>query len=230
MRTKGLVVSLSIAGLLSGCELLNPPAPGNSPDFAPTYPVTPDNKQGRVTQGAIYNAETALPLFETPRARHAGDIVTVLLVEKTDAQKKATTMQTKNDKSQIVNGSFLGRPIALGAGYSLDFDLNAKRQFMGDARSIQNNKLAGSISVTVAKVLANGSMLIQGEKWVSINQGHEYVRVSGMIRPQDISPDNTVRSDRIANARIAYGGTGQINNVNAQGWFSRFIWGPFFPE
>lgn len=222
---------LTIACLVAlvGCEALNPPTPGAAPEYAPTYPVTPDTKEERRMNGAIYNDETVLPLFETPRARHAGDIVTVILVEKTDAQKRAITRSRKNDKAQMVNAAFLGRPISFGSGYSLDFDLNAKRQFEGEGQSVQNNRLAGSISVTVAKVLANGSMVIQGEKWIRINQGNEFVRLSGIIRPQDIRPDNTITSDRIANARISYGGTGQINNTNMQGWFARFIWGPLFP-
>lgn len=218
-----------IVGLLAGCEALYPPSPGSDPAYAPTYPVTPDVKQQKYAQGSIYNPETALPLFETPRARHAGDIVTVVLVEKTDAKKQATTRQRKNDKMQIEFAKFMGRPIDFGSGYNLDLDINAKRQFDGDGQSVQNNRLAGSISVTVSQVLANGNMVVQGEKWIQINQGKEYVRLSGVIRPQDISPNNVITSDRVANARISYGGTGQINNTNAQGWFARFVWGPLFP-
>ena len=217
------------AMLLSGCETLNPPRPGINPNFAPTYPTTPDPKELRKVSGAIYSNETALPLFETPRARHPGDILTVFLVEKTEAQKAATTTQTKEDAEKIVNATFLGRPIALGSGYSMDFDLSNKRKFTGDGQSRQNNKLDGSISVTVTRVLANGNMVIQGEKWIRINQGNEFVQLSGIVRPQDIKADNSITSNRIANARIAYGGTGQVNNTNAQGWLSRILWGPIFP-
>lgn len=225
-----VAIILGLIKLLAACEALSPPTPGTMPDYAPTYPVTPDAKQNRHPNGAIYNVETALPLFETPRARHAGDIVTVILVERTDAQKRAITRSRKNDKTQIVNATVLGRPLSFGSGYSMDFDLNAKRQFEGEGQSVQNNKIAGNISVTVSKVLPNGSMMVQGEKWIRINQGNEYMRLSGIIRPQDIKPDNTITSDRVANARIAYGGTGQINNTNAQGWLSRFIWSPLFPQ
>ena len=226
---KTKLYSLALSSLLCGCDALNPPYPGAHPDYAPTYPTTPDPKQVRHVNGSIYNAETALPLFETPRARHVGDIITVVLVEKTDAQKRATTIGQKNDKINIANATFLGRPIALGSGYSMDFNLNAQRQLNAGGQEVQNNKLAGSISVTVAKVLANGDMMVQGEKWVKINQGDEFIRLSGIIRPQDIRPDNTLYSDRIANARIAYGGTGQLNDMNAQGWISRFLWGPLSP-
>lgn len=223
------IINTGLAIALCGCDAWFPPVAGTEPDFAPTYPVSPDVKQIKHADGSIYNAETVLPLFETPRARHAGDLVTIILVEKTDAKKQATTRQRKNDKMKLITAEFLGRPVGLGSGYSADFDIDAKRQFDGDGQSVQNNKLAGSISVTVSKVLANGNMLIQGEKWIQINQGREYVRLSGIIRPQDIRPDNSITSDRIANARIAYGGVGQINNTNAQGWFARFLWGPFFP-
>ncbi len=215
--------------LLAGCEALSPPVAGKSPDYAPTYPTTPDPKELKKVSGAIYSNETALPLFETPRARHPGDIVTIFLVEKTDAQKAATTTQTKEDGQKVVNAAFLGRPIALGGGYSMDFDLSNKRRFTGDGQSRQNNRLDGSISVTVARVLANGNLVVQGEKWIRINQGNEFVQLSGIIRPQDIRADNTITSNRIANARISYGGTGQVSNTNAQGWLARFMWGPLFP-
>jgi flagellar L-ring protein precursor FlgH len=223
-------IVLSLVGiLLSGCEALHPPAPGENPDYAPTYPDTPDPKQLKKVSGSIYSPETALPLFETPRARHPGDILTVFLIENTTAQKNASTTQKKNDQEQIVNKAFLGRPISLGSGYSLDFDLNNQRQFTGQGQSLQNNQMTGSISVTVSKVLANGNLVVQGEKWIRINQGKEFVQLSGIVRVQDIKADNTITSDRISNARISYGGTGQINNTNAQGWLSRILWGPLFP-
>jgi len=129
----------------------------------------------------------------------------------------------------VTNKLFLGRPISLGSGYSADFDLNNQRQFTGQGQSVQNNKLIGSLSVTVAKVLANGNLVVQGEKWVRINQANEFVQLSGIVRPRDIRPDNSLSSDRVANARISYGGVGQINNANTQGWLSKVIWGPFFP-
>lgn len=221
---------IAVAGiLLSGCETLNPPVPGGNPAYAPTYPDTPDPKQLRRESGAIYSTETALPLFETPRARHPGDILTIFLVENTNAQKNASTTQKKNDQIQIVNKTFLGRPISLGGGYSMDFDLNNQRQFTGQGQSLQNNQITGSISVTVSKVLPNGNMMVQGEKWIRINQGNEFVQLSGIVRPQDIKADNSLTSDRVANARISYGGTGQINNTNAQGWLARILWGPIFP-
>lgn len=218
-----------VAVLVSGCEALHRPAPGEDPQYAATYPTTPDPKQLRRASGAIFSNETALPLFETPRARHEGDVLTVYLVENTDAKQKATTVQKKNDNTQIVNSTFLGRPISFGSGYSADFNLNNQRNFDGETTTVQNNQLAGNITVTVSRVLANGNLVIQGEKWVRINQAKEFVRLSGIVRPQDIKPNNSISSDRVANAKISYGGVGQVNNTNAQGWLSRILWSPLFP-
>lgn len=229
MKSAYVVLLCTLVIGVVGCEALSPPVPGLNPNYAPTYPTTPDPKELRKVSGAIYSNETALPLFETARARHAGDILTVFLIENTNAQKNATTTQRKNEKNKVANKTFLGRPISLGSGYSMDFDLQNQRQFTGEGRAVQNNKLAGSISVTVAQVLANGNLVVQGEKWIRINQGNEFVQLSGIVRPRDIRPDNSVTSDRVANARISYGGTGQMNNANSQGWLSRFLWSPLFP-
>lgn len=231
--SKAIAVSLVLLPL-SGCETLNPPAPGTDPDFAPTYPTTPDPKEVRKVTGAIYSAETVVPFFETDRARHAGDILTVVLVENTNAQQDAKTNQTKNDQVQSSNPLFFGQPISIGTGptgtgYNLDMNLSNQRTFTGEGKSVQYNKLTGSISVTVAKVLANGNLVVQGEKWIRINQAKEYVRLSGLVRPRDIAVDNSVTSDRVANARIYYGGVGQVNATNAQGWLTKFLWGSLYP-
>jgi flagellar L-ring protein precursor FlgH len=229
MKTIKLTITCLVVLFLSGCEALNPPAPGKDIAFAPTYPVTPDPKELRKISGAIYSDETVVPLFETARARHAGDILTIVLVENTNAQQNMTTTQKKNDKTKSTNPLFLGRPISLGAGYSMNMDLDNQRQFTGQGQSVQNNRLVGSISVTVSKVLANGNLMVQGEKWIRINQSKEYVQLSGLVRPRDIGRDNSITSDRVANARIYYGAVGQSNNANVQGWLSKFIWGQFYP-
>lgn len=229
MNTIKFAVSCFAVLFLTGCEILNPPSPGKDTAFAPTYPVNPDPKELRKVSGAIYSNETIVPLFETARARHVGDVLTIILVENTNAQQNMTTMERKNDKTQARMPVFLGRPISLGHGYSLDMNIDDQRQFMGQGQSVQNNKLVGSLSVTVSKVLANGNLVIQGEKWIRINQAKEYVQLSGIVRPRDINADNSITSDRVANARVYYGAVGQINNVNAQGWFSKFLWSQFNP-
>ena len=87
----------------------------------------------------------------------------------------------------------------------------------------------GNLTVTVTEVLPNGVLRIRGEKWLSLTNGDEYIRLTGLVRPQDITPDNTVPSQRIANARIAYGGTGDFDQANQPGWLTRFFNSEWWP-
>jgi hypothetical protein len=88
--------------------------------------------------------------------------------------------------------------------------------FAGEASSNQSNSLSGSIAVQVSRVLPNGNLVVQGEKWIELNQGDEYIRLRGIIRPEDVSPTNTIPSTLVADARISYGGTGALNEANTR--------------
>ena len=83
--------------------------------------------------------------------------------------------------------------------------------------------------MTVAKVYPGGNLYVQGEKWIQINQGNEYIRLRGIIRPVDISSDNSILSTKIADARMSYSGTGATADVNKAGWLSRFFISPVWP-
>ncbi len=233
MRQVYFGVKLTVSALLSlfliGCNLTGPQR--GEPEFSPTYPEIPEiSKQGN--NGAIYNNQTAIALFQTPVARRVGDILTVVLVENTQGQKQADSSSDKNNTVNMPNPTALGLPVSLGklgTGYNLNFNNNSARSFAAESESTQNNKLSGKISVTVHKVLPNGSMIVKGEKWVNINTGDEYIRLSGIVRPQDIDPDNSVTSDKVANARIAYSGVGQNHDGQVMGWLSKFLWSSIFP-
>ena len=95
--------------------------------------------------------------------------------------------------------------------------------------SSQSNSLSGNITVTVAAVHPNGNMLVRGEKLLTLNQGAEVVRISGLVRPVDVTPQNTVLSTQIADAQITYSGTGAIAQSNQQGWLARFFNSPYWP-
>ena len=101
--------------------------------------------------------------------------------------------------------------------------------FDGEGTSAQSNRLEGDVTVTVAERLANGNLLVRGQKWITINQGQEFVRIQGIVRPIDIDPDNSISSLKVADAMIAYGGKGAIANANAPGILSRFFNLPFLP-
>ena len=231
---KSWVAVMGLA-MLSGCAA----TPMQSdPAFAPARPVAP--APSMKSNGAIYQAGYGLSLFEDLKARRVGDILTVVLVEKTDASKKAGTISKKTTAVDIAAPVILGSPVQFNAsgliplasniGNNLSVGLNSNQNFSGEGDSNQSNSLNGRITVTVAEVLPNGNMLIRGEKMLAINQGNEYVRFSGIVRPLDIQRDNTVLSTLVADTKISYAGEGAVADANTSGWLARFFnsaWWPF---
>ena len=120
-------------------------------------------------------------------------------------------------------------PLANNKKNNLAFSLGSEHDFTGGGDSDLSNKLSGDISVSVVEVLPNGNMVIRGEKIMTINQGNEYLRISGTISPRDIDGNNSISSKRIANAKISYVGDGPTNDANVVGWLSRFFLSALMP-
>ncbi|PIP79414.1 MAG: flagellar basal body L-ring protein FlgH [Gammaproteobacteria bacterium CG22_combo_CG10-13_8_21_14_all_40_8] len=222
------LIASSMAILLSSCTAIRGPIP-NDPMFAPVYPTQAPVPQS--TPGAIYNPATAKFLFEDFKAKRVGDMLMVKLVESTNAKKNADTSLKKDDSVSIPDPTLFG--IAGGAAGLLNNRLNQsyepQRQFDGQSDTKQSNQLTGDITVTVMQVLPNGYLSVRGEKWITLNQGREYIRLTGLVRPQDITADNQLLSNRLGNARIEYSGTGALAAVNQQGWLSRFFSSSWWP-
>ncbi len=179
------------------------------------------------TDGAIYTP-AARALFEDRRARKVGDILVVVLSEQTSAAKTSDTNVSKANETNITEPTLAGATRTIN-GEGLGFDLNSGHSFSGSSDSSQSNSLSGTIAVTVRDVLPDGTLFIAGEKWVKLNRGNEFVRVSGLVRPSDIRQDNSIMSTYVADARIAYSGTGETADANAMGWLSRFFLNPIWP-
>ena len=111
----------------------------------------------------------------------------------------------------------------------LSATLNGADSFDGEGSSTQSNSLAGSLTVTVVDVQANGNLVVQGDKTLKLNQGDEFVHISGVIRTADIATNNTVTSDKLADAKISYSGKGAVDSSNRMGWLARFFNSPFSP-
>ncbi|EFJ0502859.1 flagellar basal body L-ring protein FlgH, partial [Escherichia coli] len=158
------------------------------------------------------------------RAYRVGDILTVILEESTQSSKQA---KTNFGKSNTVD---IGAPTIFGhTKDKLSGSIDANRDFDGSATSQQQNSLRGEITVSVHAVQPNGILEIRGEKWLTLNQGDEYIRLSGLVRADDIQNDNSVSSQRIADARISYAGRGALSDANAAGWLTRLFNHPLFP-
>jgi flagellar L-ring protein precursor FlgH len=181
------------------------------------------------TSGAIFNPAGGFALFEDTKARAVGDLLTVVLIERTQASKKAETSTAKDTSTDIGNPTLFGRPLTANGTPVGAFGLEGSRAFSGKGDASQSNQLSGSVTVTVVDRLPNGNLLVTGEKNVSLNQGSEVVRLTGVVRPMDVRPDNSVTSDRIADAKIEYVGKGALADANAQGWLARFFNSPWFP-
>ncbi len=198
------------------------------PEYAPAMPVR------QMTQNeasdSIYQTTSTWFLLEDIKPRHIGDMLTVTLQERTDATKTANTETKKETDLAIASATLLGAPITARDREILATKLASTYDFKGESDSDQSNSLTGSVTVTVVDVLANGNLVVQGEKWININQGDEYIRLRGIVRASDINPDNTISSERVANAQIEYSGQGTFADSNEPGWLTKFFnskWMPF---
>lgn len=196
------------------------PEVDNSADYTAVMPQSYSQTQ---VPGTVYNVQRQFSLFDDVRSRNVGDILTIRLVEQTQATKSATTDTSRGTTVDTGSPTILGRTITQNGQDLLSSSIETDQSFAGAASSSQSNQLSGDITVTVAQVLPNGNMVVRGEKQLTLNQGEEYIRISGIVRPADVAPDNSVPSLRLADARITYSGKGQIANSNRPGWLHRFF-------
>lgn len=212
-----------LLGFLVGCDTL----PKRDPDFSPVQATT--LRPPTQNNGAIYQANYDMRLFENHAARRIGDILTVTLAERTQARKQADLDAAKDTSMSVSAPTLWGVASQALLGHDLQTSMSSSHEFTGEGSANQSNSLTGDISVTVVDVLPNGNLKIRGEKRVALNDGNEYVRLSGIVRPQDISVNNTVPSTKVADPTIMYTGDGSVADSSKMGWFARFFLSPLFP-
>jgi len=215
---------------LAGCQS----KPVRDPAFSPMEPVVP--KASVQTNGSIYQAGFERSWFENVRARRVGDVLLVTLVENTEARHTNAGKVSKDTSSSITNPTLLGKPFSFAMPYikggdhsTLQSSLGSSHEFSGSGENTQNNEFSGSISVMVTDVLANGYLKVRGEKRISMTGGNEYIRVSGIVRPEDINTDNTIDSTKIADATLTYVGDGQNSMASQMGWIAKFFISALMP-
>jgi flagellar L-ring protein precursor FlgH len=204
---------------LSGCSLFpshKPPKPD-----PPTVRVLPP--PAARTDGAIYQAGQEMALFTDLKARRVGDVLTIVLNEATAASKNAATTTSKTSAVTDTGPTIFGKSITTKGVPILDTTLSGSHTFDGEGTASQGNSFTGSLTVTVTQVESNGNLVVEGDKTLRLNQGDEFIHISGVVRPADVSTANTVTSDKIADAHISYSGKGVIANANRMGWLTRFF-------
>jgi len=216
-----VVATVAIAAMLGACAGLSRENAATSERLSiPRLLTSPE-------PGAIYGG--GFDLFADLRARDTGDILTIRLVESTNAENESSTSSSKGSNLDTGFPIIAGRPVTAGGTEILNNQIEADRSFSGQSDSSQSNRIEGTITVTVVERLANGNLVVEGEKWIAINRGEELIRLSGIIRPVDIGPDNSIASTKVANARIDYRGLGTLADSNRPGWLTRFFNSPWFP-
>ena len=215
---KYLILFLCISALLGGCANtdLTQKTLTHSPDFAPVYPLVSD--ANRVPTGGIYGNRQSDAWFGRGRNFQVGDIITVLLDESTQAARTSNTDLSRESKNTGLP-SGLSTEVGKVSPFLQGIDLSSSNlTSKGKGVADQKATLKGSVAVTVVEVLANGNLMVRGEKKLGLAEGTEVIQVSGIIRPQDVGPNSTVQSLRLANAQISYRGNGDVANAAKAGW------------
>ncbi|GGX50558.1 flagellar basal body L-ring protein FlgH [Saccharospirillum salsuginis] len=227
MIKRSLILILASLAL-AGCGTLKTATVGETPvagdpEFAPvpSESLKPPPNQ----DGSLFTPRYGMSLYGDKKAMRVGDIITVVLNEETQGSKSSQSRSSKTSEAGL-NAPVIagGQPIE-----ALSATIQGERSFEGRGDADQSNSLTGNISVTVAEVLPNGVLRVQGEKWITLNTGAEFIRIKGMLRPEDINLDNTVSSQKLADARITYSGAGALADANQPGWLTKFFNSPVFP-
>lgn len=216
----GLPLSLSACASLGGHHDLQPLTPL-------PIPAKPESLAAHPANGAIWQTGTNVSLFNDNRANRVGDLITVLIQENSSASNNTNTAINTSDTLSAALTNFFGIAPAVGsvAGspFSPSMGANSAQKYGGTGATTQSNTFTATLEVTVVRVQGNGNLVIEGSKEVLLNGGHEYIRVAGIVRPADVTPQNTILSTQIADARVEYSGNGSIYSAARMPWMARFF-------
>ncbi len=231
MKRLKLAISFTFTLLLSACVTEPPLMP--TAEFAPVMPI-PEPKNEQVTGGIYSNGRGLFGSLRSyqPSKLKVGDILTVLLSESTQASRSSELKTTRESENDVMNANLLSNLAAkVGVGPALSANVNPGGGAIstdGSGVAGQAAALTGSISAMVVEVFSNGNLMIVGEKQLALTEGSEFIRIKGIIRPADIQPDNTVLSQRIANAQISYRGSGELSTASKGAWGTNLLY-KFWP-
>ncbi|NBX15457.1 MAG: flagellar basal body L-ring protein FlgH, partial [Betaproteobacteria bacterium] len=188
----------------------------HTPQFEPVYPIA--SERAKPATGAIYVGRQSDSWFGKGRNFQVGDVITVLLNESTQAERTQNANVSRISSNSVVPPGMQAYGAGLGGfmkGVNL---LGGSIDNKGTGLADQKATLSGSVAVSVVEVMSNGNLVLRGEKQLALTEGSEIIQVGGIIRPDDVAPNNTVQSRRLANAQIAYRGSGDLANATRAGW------------
>ena len=215
--TLGLTAGLGL--LLSGCETMPKPV---KVDFAEARPAPlPMVAAPRPASGSLFQAVSYRPAFEDPRARNIGDTITIQIVENVTASQ--VSKSTSNRTTSMDAGISAAPLISAMDIANLKVGAASTNDFSGKGGTESANTFAGTITATVVEVLANGHMVVMGEKQIGVNQNVDVLRFSGTVDPKAVQPGNVVSSNKVANARMESRGRGAQAEAQTVGLLTRFF-------
>ena len=224
IRKQTYMIGIAIL-FLTGCA---------SEPINPTYraemkkvqePTFPEYKPPKVEEGSLWSAERGMSLFTDIRAKRVGDTVTIRIVEDPEA---AVSANTKTSRSSGLSGKLVANSTQSN-GVDAAINSTLDTSYDGKGTSDRDGHVNAYITAMVINVLPNGNLFISGKRQIKVNHELQYITISGIIRPEDVTPNNEVSSTYIADARIAYSGVGPVSDNQSPGWLARilsYVW-PF---
>ena len=230
IRKQTLMIGMTIL-FLAGCAS-DPISPAYRADMKKVQePSYPEYQSPKVEEGSLWSEQRGMSLFTDIRASRVGDTVTIRIVEDPEA---ALSANTKTSRSSSVNGKlqFLGymqwladhnQNLAQNPGVDALINSSLVSSYDGKGTSDRDGHVNAYITAMVIKVLPNGNLFISGKREIKVNHELQYITISGIIRPEDVTPANEISSTYIADARIAYSGVGPVSDNQSPGWLARIL-------
>lgn len=221
IRLSGIIVVLLV--ILTGCAEVGvrdlPPERVYVPSGAPIQ---------ESADGSIFSRAGQDSLLGQDRARRPGDLVTILIDEQVSASTSASSNASRNSATTALTTGALGEINRRfgNAGLPWPVDINPSESAIdssGEGGAAQQGRIAGEVTAVVTEVLPNGLLAIRGYKRMELTRGAQIIRLTGLVRPSDIQPDNTVRSRRLADADISFAAKGELADVSRAGWMNRAL-------
>ena len=210
--------------LLAGC------AEVGLRDIPPERVYIPSSERAApvAAEGSIFLKAGQDSLLGLDRARRPGDLVTVLVEEQVSASSSASSNASRNSATTALNGSALGEIDRRfkNAGIPWPVDINPAESAIestGEGSARQQGRITGEVTAVVTEVLPNGLLAIRGYKRMEFARGAQIIRLTGLVRPSDVQPDNTVRSRRLADADISFASKGELADASHSGWMNRAL-------
>ncbi len=224
-----LLSALHVQGCATTSDIMPPALPSEAktlPSFSaasptPSSSLFPDRRSPGSLWGPASNS-----YFQDIKARAVGDVVTITVSEESKAQNQANTKANKNQdyaSSLTIQDPTLGGKSLMGGDTSLGWKGTFANKFQGQGSTDRSNSITAIMTATVVDIMPNGNMLIRGSRWTKVNEEYQQIVLEGVVRPSDVTRNNTVLSQNIADARIYVVGKGPVTQVQKPGWLSQLI-------